>query len=324
MNSIFRNIRLLPAVAVLLFASCNNILETPVEFDVTLEPDTAMSYNDEGVVVIPVGTSLTFDFLGNADFISFNYEIFNETTTALNFDTKLSWNSDENHSLNLFLSTQFTGLGKVDSKADSALIQGHTWIDASDMCIWPAARNGVESSTLDLTAYRGQHIVLAFRYKTVDNAGFQPMFTISGLNMKSVVKKTGDVASVVAVGAMAFQPFDMLNLTPDSVAYESAKTAGVWDVSFSDTGDPTAMIIRQTPAGRDLNEDWLISRPIEVLRGKTTVGNAIPVKNISTEVTAYTHTFTDYGEYTITFKAANANYKYQSATEKTMTIIVTQ
>ena len=244
--------------------------------------------------------------------------MFNETDATLNFDSKVSWN-DNADNLSLFISTTFAGLQGDDAQADGLLVSSHEWTDISDRCTWPSVRNDEQHTAVDLSAYRGQDVVLAFRYKTSDNSGFQPMFTISDLRVNNRVIKTGLQTDSVVASNMGLRALDMLQLDSDSAAYANSTAQGTWD-----TSNPNSIVIRQSTKGRDLNEDWLISRPIRIITGKVSELDSHPIKNFYLDIDSYDYEFTETGTYTLTFRAANANYKHQSTTEKTFTFIISE
>lgn len=308
-------------LAVIGFTACENKLETPVDFHASLVENEAVTMGEDSVYRAQVGTSVQFLLDGNADFISMSYSIFNETSATMNLDCKLSW-ADNQDNLRLFLSTDFAGLGMTDAKADSTLIRDHQWVDLTDSIIWPQTKNEETNSKVNLSAWKGQKVVLAYQYVTRDNSGFQPMFTLSNMEIRNVVNKNGELASVTAATNMGFQPFDMLNMVPDEQAYQTGTAAGMWDVTFADDKDKTAIKIRQTAKGNALNEDWLVSRSFLIPRGKEDGKSGISVKNIYLDVKYYPFTFDEYGEYTITFYAANANYLHSSNVSQTFKFII--
>jgi hypothetical protein len=215
------------------------------------------------------------------------------------------------------VSNSFAGLTKTDVKADSLSILNHSWVNISSGCNFPVTQNGTETSTVLLNDYRGDTIVLAFRYKTANSTGFQPMWTINNLQISSTLIRTGKEISNQAAATMSFTPFDMNNLASGDVVYQSGTTGGVWDIST-----PASLKIRQTTSGRPMNEDWLISKPIAITRGMTEKGKSVPVKNITVPVDFYTHTFELIGEYFVTFTASNYNYHTHSSIQKTVKIII--
>lgn len=298
---------------------CENKLLTPVVFDVTVAAHDSVEVDTEGVYHAPVGTSVRFLIDGNADFISLSYSIFNETDAKLTLDSKVSW-ADNDDNLHLYMSTDFPGLSG-DVEKDVQLLRSHAWTEVGKDMSWPKAKNEQVSDTLDISRYKGEKVVFAYQYVTRSNEGFQPMFTISNMQVTNTVRKTGEIASVTPARTMGWKVMDVLK-SDSASAYMSGTVAGVWDISFSDDADKTAIKIRQTAKGRELNEDWLISQPVQIPRGKEEGATGISVKNIYLGVTEHPFTFSEYGEYTLTFYAANANYLHESNTQKSYKFII--
>lgn len=301
---------------------CKNALEKPLEFAVSVVASgeqPSLEQVDDTTFSAEVGTQVTFLFDGEPDFISLKYTIFNETKSVLSFDQMVAWN-DNNDNLQLYIATDFPGLNLGDAHADSALIRNHAWEDISERVEWGKVRNDTTHTDIDLNDYRGQNIVLAFRYHAESNR--QPMFTLSNMQIQNTVVKTGEVVNTTTAQSMGWQPFDMLHLTPDSMAYRTGSDVGIWDVRFADLTDRTAIKLRQTAVNREANEDWLISRAIYVPRGKDDSATSLAVKNVYLNVDQYDFTFEEDGEYTITFYAANANYVQQEQTTRTYKFII--
>jgi len=114
---------------------------------------------------------------------------------------------------------------------------------------------------------------------------------------------------------MGFKAFDILNMAS---AYTAGDLAGVWNLT-----NTAAMVIKRTASGNALNTDWLISKPVEIAKGVTTLSTVTPVKNTTAEVTSYSYQFTTTGEYTVTFAASNANYMYQESVDRKIKIVIT-
>ena len=297
--------------------ACNNPLETPVRFSVNVAQDSNVVTESDGTIVAPKGTKITFNFAGEPDFISFTYDAFFATTAQLSFSTQLgNWGNGPYDNMSLFISNSFAGLSR-SALADSILIRNHEWVDISSLCEFPEVRGDEATSSILFDEYRGDTITLAFRYKTNSNSDFQPMWTIKKMQIDNRIIKTGLSAINITANTMGFTPFDMMKVSNGN-AYETSTTAGgVWDTSNAD-----ALQIRQTFTGRDLNEDWLITRQLVIPKGKPEKGETVSIKNTTDRVTSYSHTFADEGEYTVVFKASNHNYKANSSTQQAVKIVI--
>jgi len=304
-------------LSILLFTACDNVLEQEVDLDVNVEAADYLQFNDTAVVA-PVGSKITFNFSGEPDFISFSYERFLPTNATLKFATQAAWGTHVENTLNVFVSGDFPELALNDFAKDSTTIRNHTWTDISALCNLPAVANQKKNAEVAFNEYRGKKMVIAFRYKPTFAADFQPLWIISDLQINNTKITDGSNISTFLAASMGFTPFDILNRT---IAYSSKDTAGVWN-----TNDKAAMKIRQTFTNKALNEDWLISKPIDVPRGLTEVypeKGTKGLKNITQRLDSYTHTFDKVGEYVVSFKASNYNYQYQSSVIKTVKLIIT-
>ena len=297
--------------------ACDDPLETPVKFNASIEANDNITVESDGTIIAPKGTEITFNFAGEPDFISFAYDIFNATTTELSFTSTLSWARNPDNTLQLFISRSFDGLSKTNAKADSILIQGHEWVNISSDCEFPTLQNGIQAANISLDDYKGDSITLAFRYKTSNNAGIQPMWTISDLQIDNKVIKTGQSSNKTIAATMGLVPFDMIKLSGDP--YETNSSPGVWNLS-----DFSSLKIARTATGGNLNEDWLITRRIVIPKGKLEKGKTVAVKNTTNRVNSYKHTFNEEGEYTVVFRATNHNYKANSSVEKNFKVIINE
>ncbi|MGM9825502.1 MAG: DUF5017 domain-containing protein [Paludibacteraceae bacterium] len=315
------------AVALLLLTSCKDELLAPLDFNVMVNnelSDKNLQAIEEGYK-IPVGGSVNFLFEGNPDFISLQYSNFNAASATLSFDQLLSWNAN-NSNLRLYIAQDFPGLVKDNAKEDSVRIREYNWIDISHLVNFPQQKNDTTHTEIDMSAYRGDSIVFAFCYNTLNTGNKQPMFTISNMTLTSRTTKDNMVFNTIPASSMVMQPFDMLEVSNDSLAYLGTdnveKKLGVWDVSFSDDQDRTAFCIRQVLINNNPNEDWLITRKLYIPRGKDDAVKTEAIKNYYLSVEDYTFTFPEEGEYTLVFTATNANYKQNERTTQTFKFIV--
>lgn len=309
------------------FAGCKDALDAPVEFTVVLSPtDPSVTFEqvDDTTFRAQVGQVANFHFEGNADFITLKYNCFNEADATLSFDQKVTMFPNQEN-VKLYLSTSPLQLQKNNAKADSALIRDHEWIDLSNKVTWAKEKDETTSTSIDMKEYRGQSIILAFCYNTLETGTKQPMFTISNLQMNYRTVKDQKVFKTVTASTMGFQPFDML-VMDDSISYHSTdpdeKKIGCWDCSFKNE-DKTALIMRQGMMGsKTLNWDWVFTNPIYISRGKDDEVKKVVIKNYYLAAEDYQFTLEETGEYTITFLATNANYKQNVRTTKTFKFIV--
>ncbi len=293
--------------------ACQDALKQPLDFFVSVAANDSIKQTTDTSFTAPVGTSVKFLFSGEPDFISLTYTVFNETRPTLQFDHTFSWNQN-NDNIQLLISPVFNGLSRSDAHADSVALRTHNWVDLTDQITWAEELNKAVYNEIDLTPYRGQKLTLAFRYHAP--AGTQPMFTLSGLQIQSRLVKTGAVSATTDMSAMGWQTFDMLRLTPDSAAYHTGSTFEEWDIADSE------IKYRQNKVARDENEDWLLSRAVYIPLGKDDASQSVAIKNVYLNVEEYDFTFSEAGEYTLVFYAANANYVQQRQTTRTIKFVV--
>lgn len=304
------------AIFAVICSACSDPLKEPVKFSVTMQNNLTMGA--DSFYVAPQGTVLQFVFDANADIITEQHSIFNEADASLGFVTSLSW-ADNPGALRVLLGTDFPGLSH-NNEADKNLVHSYAWTDITDSCHIPAVKATSDTTLVNMSEYADQSVVIAFCYKTEDNSGFQPMFVLRNMLLQSWVRKTGEVIDEQTAPTMAFTPFDVL-LT-DSTAYESSDAGGRWDISFSDPADKTAVKIRQSAANRSTNEDWLISRPLAIPRGKQDYSATLTLKNIHTHAEGYSLKLDEPGEWIVTFRAFNENYKHHSSAIQTYKFLV--
>jgi len=310
---------ILTVIVMQCMVSCQDPLTRPLEFNSSIT-NGDIKPDQNGVYHVGKGVQLNFAFEGNADFISATYNIFNPAETSLSFITMLAnWN-DNKDNLRVYLSEDFPGLSLSNPKSDSALVNNWPWIDITEQCAIPTKRNTKDTSFVDMAAYKGKNIVLAFKYDGKSNSSIQPMFTLSKMEVRSVVTKTGEEIASTTAQKMQLQPFYAKGI--DDSAYLSSTDGGCWDVSFTDPSDNTAVKIRQLMINQPVAESWLLTAPITIPRGKDEDGEAAYIKNVHTLTDKYSLTFTEPGEWTLRFYAANANYKYKESTQQIYKFIV--
>jgi hypothetical protein len=297
-----------------LIASCENELEQPVKFDVKVESADYVTFADS-IYVAPVGSKIKFNFTGEPDFISFSYDRFLPTNANLKFSTQAAWGTHIENTLKVLISDSFEGLAMDNYENDKKLISNHNWIDISQLSNLPIAANIKQDATILLNDYRGKNVTFAFRYNTVFADDWQPSWLINDLVIENTRITDGTKEMTILAATMGFSPFDINNAENP---YRNEYVSGVWSIV-----NPAAIQMRQTARGNELNDDWLISKPIEIPKGVVETGNPVNVKNTTLSVSDYTYTFDKVGEYSVTFKASNYNYRHHSSTLKTVKILIT-
>lgn len=302
-----------------LFSSCDNVLTEKMVFDATVDPTSTVTILKD-TIFVKKGAPLSFNFRGNAQFISFfsgepgyEYSYYNTSIIPVNqfdscflkFDvTPLGIDSAHiANTLSLAVSDNFPGLFGMSSAPefikDSANLyntKDYTWTDLTSQCGFPVKTGLKKSVKVDAMNLLSKNICLKFRYKTLLNDTLQPKWTIS--NLKFVRYQKGKSAVEVPASALAFKQFDLLNY---AIAY-ALSGAGVWSKS-----NPVNIFINSSLSRSPLNEDYLISTPT-IINPVAIPSTGALVKNLSVNITNYSYIYQTKGVYYATFSATNANY----------------
>lgn len=327
-----KTIFILSFFSLLLCTGCENELEKEVSLDVSVTADGMTKLGD--TIVVSKSTSVTFNFSGEPDFISFysgevgyTYKYINRTELSIeDIDCKLKFDAFAQYgtipgTLKVYLATGFGRLTQ-DKYTDSLKVLNTNWVDISDLCNLPtvSSTNAI-SSAVSLNDYLADSVVVAFCYKPLSNATTQPTWSVQNLLIENTLKQNGSVTTVPAV-SMGFTPFDF-HANP-SVAYLFYKSGlfpankGVWNDNTATT--TPRFNIQSSAAGADLNLDWLISSPLKLNSCLPDVG--IAVKTTTVALDSYTYQYKDKGVYDVTFVATNGNMDHFSRVIKNLVIKV--
>ncbi|MBB4034188.1 hypothetical protein GGR21_000073 [Dysgonomonas hofstadii] len=317
----------------LTLVSCENELNESVSLDVSVTADDLTVNGD--TIIVKTLTPITFHFSGNPDFISFysgevglEYKNINRTELSiddiesyLNFDSFAQYGTIPG-AIKVYLSTSFGDLSK-DKDADIAKINAHEWIDISDLCDLPTASStNTKASSVSLADYLGEPLVLAFRYKPLNNTAAQPTWEIQNLVIKNVLKKDGSVTTLPAA-SMGLTAFDIhadptIAYLPYTVGVHSSNS-GVWDFRNISAALPRVRM-QSSSAGAELNEDWIISSPLVL--NSCLPDKGVAIKSTTAALGSYTYQYQTSGEYEVTFVATNGNMDHYSRIVKNLIIKV--
>lgn len=287
-----------PAVvlSLLLFSCTRPGIDTP-SFDVTVSKTTYAA-----------NEPVTFQFTGDADIISFysgatgnQYKYRNRITIdgkpQMQF-TSYYQASTQSNTLQLLVSKDFSGT------YDLVNLQKATWTDISSRATLSAGTDNTPSGVIDLSDVQSgdSSVYVAFKYTAV-KASAQPTWTIKNI---SIENKLADGSSV-SIGTIANLSWGIVSVL---------NSAKVWTFST------TQLQFVTSAAGTDDNEDWIISKPLQLNRVQRDFG--INVKSSPTTVqTKYVFAgYTTPGTYTVTFEAINANKDGKKTTVKEFTFTV--
>ncbi|MEI8085731.1 MAG: DUF5017 domain-containing protein [Paludibacter sp.] len=314
----------------LFFTACQNGLENDItSFDVTAASVGSTKSGD--TLIVKKATAIDFTLSGDADLITFfsgeldhkySEDNLNRISENLISNSRLQFLNTPTDgiipgTLKVYISTTFNGLLKNNKKADSIAVVTHNWIDITDSCKLSSTSGIASSSSYSLKKYMNDRLRLtvAFKYKTDQNTGIQPTWSIK--DFKVICKYTAGDSLLFRAVSMGFTPLDMYNYT---TAYaNSSSKAGSWNTGgFIAT--PSELKILKSDIGTAMHEDWLISNPI-VVNGRTP-DTGLPVKPISNIVDTYQYKFSTSGVYTATFLAQRANYVHADKVLKSIIIKV--
>ena len=285
-------------IPILVCISCTKeqLIDTP-DLEVTVDKNT-----------YAVNAPVTFNFTGNADIISFysgvpgneykHRDRFRVDGKAQMQFTSFYQASTQPNTLRLLVSTDFSGI------YDAENVLKATWIDITSRATLSTGTDNTPSGVIDLSDLQTPDVTvyIAFKYTSV-KASAQPTWTIKNISVDNKLTD-GSSVSIANTANLTWGAVNFLNSTK------------IW------TYNTTQLQFVTSAAGIDDNEDWLISKPLQLDRVQRSFG--INVKgNPTTKQTSYV--FPGYaaaGTYTVTFEAINANMWDKKTTVKEFTITV--
>jgi hypothetical protein len=272
------------------------IVNSP-DFDVTLDKTT-----------YAVGAPVTFNFTGDVDIISFysgvagsEYKFRDrfrvDGKPQIQF-TSYYQASTQTNTLQLMLSKDFNG------NYDAENLKKATWTDITSRATLSTGTDNTPSGVVDLTDLQTTDVpvYIAFKYNG-SNASAQPTWTIKNIAIDNKLAD-GSSVSIASTANLTWGAISVLN------------SAKIWTYST------TQLQFVTSTAGTDDNEDWLITKPLQLDRVQRSFG--INIKgNPTTKQTTYTFPgYTTAGTYTVTFEAINANKWDKKTTLKEFTVTV--
>lgn len=290
-------------VAALLLPACKKQTIQSPDFDVMVDKTT-----------YAVGEPITYKFSGTADVVTFysgvvapvNAEYKNKdriTVTGkpqLQFSSYRSGTSKQENTLKVLVSKDFVNSFNVDD------IQKATWNDITSRATLSTGTDNTPSGVIDLSDQLSPNtpVYLAFKYTAQkDVAAAQPSWVIKNLAINNIGADGTDIP-IATQANTAWGTFSVLN------------SANNW------TANTTSLTFIGGAINADDNEDWVISKPIQLDQAPRAFGTSIKI-SATTKLTNYT--FPGYatpGTYTVTFEAINANKWDTKKTVKEFTITV--
>jgi hypothetical protein len=276
---------------------------------------------------VKVGEAVTFNFSGNPDFIAFYSgepgKRFGNLArkksagkTTLQF-TSLRANGQQQGSLRLMVSVDFSGVVPGDQNATVQAISNARWTDITDRAKLSEGASQA-SGAIDLSdfAAAGKPVYIAFKYLGKSGA-IQNKWTINGL---SVVNTLPDASAYTIANLTATPITNYGNATinsPGWVAY-SVKIYN-WVLSTSSLVITGAT---STAAATEDAEAWAITGAIDLQTVTPDVG--IFVKGMDTKVASFSYVYLNEGNYTASFVGAANNFNGKNEVVKEIQLTVSK
>jgi hypothetical protein len=290
--------------AVFLYSCSKNDISTVTRpnFSVTANKTTAKP-----------GDTVTFNFSGNPDFITFysgetgfkyaniNRLAINNGKPTLQFSTYASTVGTQLNSLKILASTDFTGV--YDTLNNS--IKNATWIDLTSRAILSTGADNVSSGVIDISDINPTNKTMFFAFKKHDDnsATLKPYAWIVrsfAVNLFSPADST--TYPITTLASAGWYATDILNPTYKWSITSTALTIGGGGINTAE------------------NEDWVITSPLNIYTVPPDVGVAI--KSIDARVSSYSYVFHTAGNYTVTFVAINQNVNKKAQVVRQLNISI--
>lgn len=308
--------------------ACEGELQESVALNVVPQVAAGISM-DKDTLVVRTGVPVTFNMTGNPDFITFysgepghKYDFRERTQVAPEdiLSSSLIFSVGEQYGnaqtgknlIAMFVSDSFDGLSKKDFKADSVKVETHKWTPLVEQDQLPQAPGKAQAYTVDMMPYLGRQITFSIRYRGTDNSAAQPRVNFSGMKIENKMKDgttTTLYASDFGLTAlnMLHKHFlaDQKGLSGNR-AYGTVtnNVSGVWNIKDAGKGN---FYIHSSQSKAAPKYAWLVTNPITVNACSPDAGYNI--KNTTSALSTYTHTYSKAGLYKATFLAVNGNYK---------------
>ncbi len=256
-----------------------------------------------------VGQPIVFNVAGGAELITFysgetgkeykyreRFEVIGGKPSMEFTSTKLYAPND--NPIYMLVSTDFSGAYNVES-LDKA-----TWTDISDRVTFSTGTADTKSGTINLSDFQKPKIpvYIAFKYVNPGVPYYAPQYVIKNFLIKNEAPD-GSTPIIETTTSLDWAP----------ISISGVRTWAYSTVQISMWGGP---------ANTEPNEDWIISKPIQLDQVQRSFG--VNVKNNpTTKLAAYEFPgFSAPGTYTVTFEAINANIDKVKKEIKQFTITV--
>lgn len=285
---------LMSALVTSLFVACDADTVDNVSFEVNLRNDAQEIY---------VGDDVTFDLVGNPDYIIFysgtdgnkyaNKDRLKVEVEAMSFSYTIKQQYTETAyqnraTMHIYLSEDFKGAYTVEGVAQA------TWTELSgveegDLKVptCPGTRTETIQDEGDFTGYKDTKFYLAFRYETPVADVQQPRVDVTPLTLSKTVEGQTVTMSNPAK-EFGFHYVFLKGKTQNNYGADDSK------------------LLFQPQNTLDVEVDvWAISQQLDPSAVAPDEGT--PIKSLDMTSTSYTYKYLVPGEYTVTFVARNAN-----------------
>lgn len=316
---------LLLTFSVFAFASCKDDELAVPELSVTVDTENATG-NEAGVPVFKAGSSVRFNFQGSADMVTFysgepgmTYQHRDRTKLEglpyLQFNTQIEGGAIASGFLSVLVSTDFAGFTKVRA-TDAEHITKATWSDLTNQCNLPTIITTQLSPKVDLSAYAGKPVYVAFRYARPINTDFA-RYQIKNFRVRN--EADGTVYEIKTTGNAGWTAFDF-NTPASGDAYLATGGAAanrIWDFRNAAADDRINIGYNSQIA----SNDWAITSAIDLTSVSPDLGRGI--KSYSDDrLNEYQYVFNAAGTYTVSFIASNSRYSKTNSSVKQVKVKV--
>ena len=310
-------------VSVLLFSCVKKDVTSPEDFNVTTAKAT-----------YKVGDTIRFKITGNPDFIYYFsgdsaniYENRNRNSltgrVTMSFTSRLTQGSidplKQQNTLQVLLSNSFVtpSIGYLIDSAAVINASPTVWANITSRFTLPIVPSisSINTGVVDITdfakASEGKPVYIAFKYTDVfDAAQVQRFWYLTNITVDNTLPDGTKNNIFFLINKSSIPLFSIVNIK---------NTDAKWTI-----GSSAAQVSIQggTVAGAADNEDWLISRALNL--SQVAPDNAIPVKTISDNiVTEVTKVYSKPGTYKVVFLANNQNVYNKQEITRELIITVT-
>lgn len=297
--------------AMVALASCKkDDIATP-EFTVSVNTENATQV-ENGIPVFKVGSSVRFNLDGVADMLTFYsgepgmmYQHRDRTSIQglpyLQFNTQMENGNMPSGFFHVLLSSDFVGFTK-DRVKDAENITKATWVDVTNQANLPTTQTTQLSPKIDLTAFVGKPLYVAFKYDRPVNTDF-PRYQVR--NFRVANEADGTNYEIVNTGNAGWTAFDFNARTTEDpyLATGGAAANRIWDFRNATSDDRISIGYNSTLA----SNDWAITRALDLTSITPDGGRGIKAYN-DDRLREYQFIYNKTGTFTVSFLATNSSY----------------